>query len=826
TGDAHANPDSYYQTEITAMTQHSATMTFYVSEASNPEPSTLANWLAQGFDFDPHPYVDTGYDSGFNSAFSWFESTFSITPRTVRTHMVRWFGWADAATIEANYGVQMEFNSYQWGTWLKTSSGAPALGYLSGSGQPMRFADASGNLIPLYQQHTNLVDEFLAPGVGVAGLDLTTALAASQSTIDNSIASYHTPIVFQCHVDYFYPNVSDWDLGSIDYARQKGALVFHAAKWLAFVQQRAATTFSGTTWSNNTLSFTVGLGGANQTLLIPYRFGNTVIAGVQLNGAAMSYTTMTIDGTAFAAVTAAGGAYVATYAADTTPPTVASTTPAAGATGVPTTTTIAITFSEAMNRTATQSAFSVTPAIPGNFSWDANGVTMTFTPTATLANSATYTATVSTGARDLAGNALVTTKTWSFTTAAATPPPAVTGVSPISGPAAGGATVTVSGSSFTGATAVRFGTAAATSFTVSSDTQLTAVSPANAPGTVDITVTTPVGASVTSAADRFTFLGQGAALAVTAVDAATGPSTGGTMVTISGAGFATGATVTFGGAAATNVTVASTTRITATTPAGSGSVAVVVALPEGQSVTLANGFTYVSGSTSYVTQTTAADFGAGTLDAGAYLAQTVDGEVLLAPAVGAEFSGALPAGWTVSPWSTGGGVTVAGGMATVDGALLATTTYYASGRSLEFVATFDATAAFQHAGLGDDLNGAPWAIFSTGSSGGSLYARTNSGAGQTDSLISGNWLGAPHRFRIDWGATGTVTYAIDGTQVASHTNAASGGMRPVASDGGVGGGTLVLNWLRLGPYAASGTFTSRVLDAGSSATWGNIAWTA
>ena len=56
---------------------------------------------------------------------------------------------------------------------------------------------------------------------------------------------------------------------------------------------------------------------------------------------------------------------------------------------------------------------------------------------------------------------------------------------------------------------------------------------------------------------------------------------GGTAVTITGTNFAAGATVTFGGTAATSVVVVSGTQITATTPAGSaGAVTVTVTNPE------------------------------------------------------------------------------------------------------------------------------------------------------------------------------------------------------------------------------------------------------
>ena len=58
-------------------------------------------------------------------------------------------------------------------------------------------------------------------------------------------------------------------------------------------------------------------------------------------------------------------------------------------------------------------------------------------------------------------------------------PPTVTGVSPASGPAAGGTSVTITGTGFTGATAVDFGTTAATNVHGQlGDTQITAISPA------------------------------------------------------------------------------------------------------------------------------------------------------------------------------------------------------------------------------------------------------------------------------------------------------------------------------------------------------------
>jgi hypothetical protein len=83
--------------------------------------------------------------------------------------------------------------------------------------------------------------------------------------------------------------------------------------------------------------------------------------------------------------------------------------------------------------------------------------------------------------------------------------PEVTDVSPTSGSLAGGTTVTIMGTWLTGATAVDFGTVAATSFTVNSDTQITAASPAEAAGTVDVTVVTPYGTSAEASLDQFAY---------------------------------------------------------------------------------------------------------------------------------------------------------------------------------------------------------------------------------------------------------------------------------------------------------------------------------
>ena len=86
------------------------------------------------------------------------------------------------------------------------------------------------------------------------------------------------------------------------------------------------------------------------------------------------------------------------------------------------------------------------------------------------------------------------------------PTPIVTGVSPNLVTHLGGTTVTISGKFFTGATSVTFGGAAATSFTVTSDTVITAKAPVGTTGsTGDVIVTTPGGISPIVGVDLVTY---------------------------------------------------------------------------------------------------------------------------------------------------------------------------------------------------------------------------------------------------------------------------------------------------------------------------------
>ena len=102
------------------------------------------------------------------------------------------------------------------------------------------------------------------------------------------------------------------------------------------------------------------------------------------------------------------------------PPTVISTNPTNGATGVLVNQVLTATFSQAVNcATLTTSSFTLTGpagAVTGTVSCSGTGAT--FTPASNLAPNAAYTATITTGVTNVAGAALASNYVWSFTTSA------------------------------------------------------------------------------------------------------------------------------------------------------------------------------------------------------------------------------------------------------------------------------------------------------------------------------------------------------------------------------------------------------------------------
>jgi hypothetical protein len=167
--------------------------------------------------------------------------------------------------------------------------------------------------------------------------------------------------------------------------------------------------------------------------------------------------------------------------------------------------------------------------------------------------------------------------------------PTVISIAPTSGPTAGGTAVAISGANFSAGAAVTIGGVAATTVTFVSSTRIQATTGAHAAGAADVTVT--VDGRSSTLASAFTYVALPPPT-ISAISPSSGSTAGGTTVTLTGTNFASGATVSIGGVAATGVTVLSATSLRAVTGPRAAGVADVVVAVGSQSATLARGYTY------------------------------------------------------------------------------------------------------------------------------------------------------------------------------------------------------------------------------------------
>ena len=175
---------------------------------------------------------------------------------------------------------------------------------------------------------------------------------------------------------------------------------------------------------------------------------------------------------------------------------------------------------------------------------------------------------------------------------AAQPVPSVTKLAPQSGSTSGGFDVVIKGRNLADVKKVFFGATKATNVREKSARKLVVQAPAQAAGLVRVRVVTKHGGSKQSEATKFTYVTPAPALAQ--LSPRTGPTGGGTSVTITGRDLTGATSVRFGSSSVTTFRVTSPTTIVATSPArpvGPVNVSVTTA---GGSATLDDAFAYAA----------------------------------------------------------------------------------------------------------------------------------------------------------------------------------------------------------------------------------------
>jgi hypothetical protein len=230
----------------------------------------------------------------------------------------------------------------------------------------------------------------------------------------NALASNYTwSFTTAAPVDATPPTVS-----SVTPANNATGIATNSKPAVTFSEAMTASTIT-------TATFTLKQGSTTVAGTVAYSGTTATFTPSSALAASTVYTGTITTGVKDAAGNALAGNYTWSFTtaapADVTPPTVSSVTPANSATGIATNSSVKAVFSEAMtSSTISTTTFTLkqgTTTVAGTVSY--SGTTATFTPSTALSAGMVYTATITTGAKDAAGNAIASSYSWSFTTAPA-----------------------------------------------------------------------------------------------------------------------------------------------------------------------------------------------------------------------------------------------------------------------------------------------------------------------------------------------------------------------------------------------------------------------
>jgi hypothetical protein len=284
--------------------------TSYIYTNTPISNTTAASYNTDGFEIALHvntncaDWTPATLQTFFTSQLSTFASTFPGLPAPVtnRTHCMVWSDYATHPQVELARGIRLDTNYYYWpDSWIDDRPG-----FFTGSGMPMRFANAAGTLMDIYQATTQMTDE--------SGQTFPSTV---NSLLDKAVGTegYYGAFTANMHNDY---NPSAGSIGAdaiITSAKARGVPVVSARQLLTWLDGRNGSSFQGLSWSGNVLSFSVAVGtGANglQTML-PKSVAAGNLTSITLNGSPVVFSTQTIKGIQYAIFQVAAGTYQATY---------------------------------------------------------------------------------------------------------------------------------------------------------------------------------------------------------------------------------------------------------------------------------------------------------------------------------------------------------------------------------------------------------------------------------------------------------------------------------------------------------------------------------
>lgn len=305
TGDGEAAEPANFHAQVDGVERYGGHVTFYLKEDTQITPEQEAAWRARGHGFGLHPFAGSMptlqlVREHWPRQEALFRARFGHGSRTLRSHWLQWCGYVEQARLLADLGISMDTNFVS----TRPSHGK----YLTGSGRALRFVNETGEVLPVWQQPTQLEDDILLHQTGADPSSHTYDLSTDEGVqlavelLTASMHRYHTPITMNVHPPFYTRFSGTWLDRTMAFAKGQGIPIWCAEEWLDFVEARDAALTEDVTYADGMLSFRLsGLAGdAGLTVCLPMHHQGMVLREVLRAGEPVPMTTMTVQQRSYA----------------------------------------------------------------------------------------------------------------------------------------------------------------------------------------------------------------------------------------------------------------------------------------------------------------------------------------------------------------------------------------------------------------------------------------------------------------------------------------------------------------------------------------------
>ena len=303
-----------------------AKMTFYIKETALVSKEWVDRWISKGFEIAAHP-DDTKQatapdwntmDSIIGDIKQQLKIKYGIPE--IHTNTNHWFVWvgkqpdakqdfAALAKIEEQHNIGLDCN---YAHYDNGSNGGHFLGAMgtkqgnyTGSGLAMKFADAAGNIVNVYQQLNNVYDQQYMENKDPDGY-FNAFKGLMDRSLENDVYSF---ISVKAHNnEYFFSKVPLMKM--LDYANSKQVPVWTEVKLLEFLKAKDEATFTDIRWENNELKFTIHSSVAHShgiTFMVPGSFNGNKIKSISSKNISRPIRVKAMKGREYAMVTVQAG---------------------------------------------------------------------------------------------------------------------------------------------------------------------------------------------------------------------------------------------------------------------------------------------------------------------------------------------------------------------------------------------------------------------------------------------------------------------------------------------------------------------------------------